>query len=1634
MVKELAQAWYDVSKALTQSDIMMNSLHKSISAIGTGLGILIKLMPVLIRLGLWLGATFGFKAAIMGVGSLVTGFRTLYTSIVATNGAMGVMNTLMKSNAFLFAASAIATAVTLLWDYGKAAEEAAKRETERQAKLKAAYEKSREAVENSVKPLESYKRALDEANLSEQQKMQLVKDFKSSYQDYLDYLGIEVNTALDLAKAYGLVVKVMKQKKAYEERENYRTEVNGQNRMDRIEAQAKTESEARSLGIEGIDKSYLENTQNVRRGGYIVQRGSDAIVLDILRKKYGDNIGMSAKGQVYRIETVDKNAPKSASNQRIVNIDVDVSGLRKAVSSYVSSYRTETKTNREINNMFNAEYKDIDLEHFDLEDFNQKVQAARWKRKGTLDREAPDKEALKAAKKAAQEAKKAAREEMKDAQAASTGIISKLEEYYRLQETAINEARADGELTEDRAKELVRSLNVLKNESLATARRAITTGETEEWDKMKQTLLPTVLADATDQSKQLLNTIQNVQVDVLHKNLSKFNGTDKVFGLDSRAFFDQMNAKAAGNQREAARLRAKIQNEIEKALLQYQFVEKANQKMRKDLETMGFITESYEQFAERMRQGITEKPDTLIGLPTSQRNAVLDNYMERYSGVVPVSDTENAEQLKQWLSDFTEGGKAEWAIGLPSISDWLKDANSHLPEIKQFYDTLRDYQLRAERQMEEPLTEESDRNLTELLGRRISDEQAYRQMGNKFIDQGVINFEYNIDNEEEAMQWIKQFATTAKGELEDWAYAFPELLKWIELIKRKESGETLGDAELQSLQNAMPQIQNLFNEMMNHADRINKAMKDAFQYEKTQMENRFRVSGYKDQEEQTDKYYANKQKQEQTGAGQTFVQQIGLGSIANDPEILQIQNRIYWRNKEVEDARARLDAMKAIQDQEIENLRENYASEEEIHALELQHAQDRAGLEQLLSDRQAALTEQTTKLTTKTMQELQKRVTAVEKLAKPFTDAANNIGKKFGEMIRNAEEDSMTWNEIWHNMLLAVGESVIEMGAQYAQNLIMQQAMNRASEAETAAHTTADVTAGIASGSAKTIGTLGWWGIPLVAGISALLMGLLQGALSTNRSTSESSTSTKETKINTKLVSGMLTYDKGNVSQIAESGGIFSGRRKIYDDGTTQVYEPMNRTSGRHPVVGQDGQVYMVHDEPELRTGIIRRPTATTVNGEPAIVGEKGPEIVIGRKTSAAIQKNAPELLQAIADIDRNPNHRPALPVYDKGNVQESVVREMMDNFHKTHTVNNTENTESMTRWFNDFVTTAVIDENGMPKRQPAAFIKAMPQMGQWLEQPENYIQEITQLYTILSNHEDVEKRDMQEKTERTNSVSEQLQTVVDIDRNPNHKPSLPVYDKGNVQVLHSKDIGNQNVDIMAENVKKLGPFHSDFIDACKKVNKKESEFTIFKRVAYTPHESPQNTGMLYRVYEILEQKGVVPLISGMNYSQKEISQNDNNVVNSLPAGVNIITEPIATMVNGEPSLVAEKGPEIVIGRETSKAIMMNEPELLQRIVKYDKHGGRAGLTAMRAFDQGNVSTVVPDEVGDVAQPVATPDAPVTSDNSDLRQTMQEMQQVMQGVLYYLKHPVSPEIAMYGENGLHKKMKQADKFMSKYEG
>lgn len=189
------------------------------------------------------------------------------------------------------------------------------------------------------------------------------------------------------------------------------------------------------------------------------------------------------------------------------------------------------------------------------------------------------------------------------------------------------------------------------------------------------------------------------------------------------------------------------------------------------------------------------------------------------------------------------------------------------------------------------------------------------------------------------------------------------------------------------------------------------------------------------------------------------------------------------------------------------------------------------------------------------------------------------------------------------------------------ENLAATEANNQAVTESDAARTQAGMTFSIAGAIGKCFDFLGPIAGPIAAaGVMATLMGLLQWAL--NSAFQKKTKNTSST--NTKLVTGMLTYDSGNVQDLK-------------------------------PFVADNGEVYWAkEDDGKQMQGVkmLTSPTATTVNGQPSLVAERGPEIVIGRETTHAMMINNPGLLKALVNYDRNYSGRnSARRAFDNGNV-----------------------------------------------------------------------------------------------------------------------------------------------------------------------------------------------------------------------------------------------------------------------------------------------------------------------------------------------------------------------------------------------
>lgn len=273
----------------------------------------------------------------------------------------------------------------------------------------------------------------------------------------------------------------------------------------------------------------------------------------------------------------------------------------------------------------------------------------------------------------------------------------------------------------------------------------------------------------------------------------------------------------------------------------------------------------------------------------------------------------------------------------------------------------------------------------------------------------------------------------------------------------------------------------------------------------------------------------------------------------------------------------------------------------------------------------------------------------------PLQTFGESVGDAFATMTENAAEGRKALKTALKQMIKAFATNTLQIISQqqidraqttahYTQLLLMQQAFAQAKLQAEVANGTAMIGAQQAinlteeqlegihqrvMAALRLAGIFGWCVSTLgpIAGpiaysaMMATLMGLLNFAISKIGGSDKSKNENAKGK-NTKVVSGMLTYDSGNVQDL-------------------------------RPFVGNDGGLYWATEDSKPHNGVslLTHPTATTINGHPSLVAENGPELVIGRETTQAMMMNNPQLLKALVNYDRNYSGRRA---YDAGNIAET--------------------------------------------------------------------------------------------------------------------------------------------------------------------------------------------------------------------------------------------------------------------------------------------------------------------------------------------------------------------------------------------
>ena len=519
----------------------------------------------------------------------------------------------------------------------------------------------------------------------------------------------------------------------------------------------------------------------------------------------------------------------------------------------------------------------------------------------------------------------------------------------------------------------------------------------------------------------------------------------------------------------------------------------------------------------------------------------------------------------------------------------------------------------------------------------------FQRMLDQFIKKDTTKYDVDTRDMNSLGDWLKNFATNGaygdrnnymvEGDMQSWTSMFPDIKAWIKDVPKYED-----------------QIKAFYLSLMNYEDQYYQKLKEESDREKKIIDSKWDHSEDKiklENQANSLKQRASMEKMMGEGYDRGMGYKMGFAdNITNSTQVQEAQNENTVANNQYDIAKKQpgvnADVLQQYYQQVLDSetkLNEAINAQIDERAALLQKWLD--PIEQFgtaMGDAFAKMTDNAKEGRDAVEQSFKEMVSSYSNgLAKMLKDEMMQqvklaiLQKATAKQKKKAEADNTditkegAKQQINAKSALATGMSAInsQMTADISKEASKQSEKNKESSADDAK---TSVYGGIASGAGKIIAKLGFWGIPLVAVITALLNGLLSMAL--GKIFGSGSKSDSDASVNTKLTTGMLTYDAGNVQS-------FSGVK----DGQT------------YPVVGNDGKVYAASMASNLSTGLITKPVATMVNGSPSLIAENGPELIIGRETTHAMMMNRPDLVKQIVDYDKNRSGM-SYKAYDAGNVQ----------------------------------------------------------------------------------------------------------------------------------------------------------------------------------------------------------------------------------------------------------------------------------------------------------------------------------------------------------------------------------------------
>lgn len=1276
VMKEIAKAWYDFSKTLTQSMPFMGSVKILLWGIKVSFESLLAILPGLVLYLGTRGLVWAFSKLIplmAGVsGSGIVSFFYLLTLAVTGNAAAvrllkiqwRGLSLAMKANAIGLVISLVAELGVWIYNLVKKTDDA----TESVDRFNSSLDGVQRNANQAQGELDAYYNAIRNAKKGSKEYSAAMKVYNDKFGQYFKNLKKENGAVLDLAESYRQASRAI-QAKIYvesmqEDRDKYLKPRLGW-KLDRLGEYGKVAPAGFGASVlKGFEEDNSSKSLSYIIGTLARRFGSKHAAAVLASIKRGDKEA-TTRTTIYNNSmaggyTTEAKQKMALEDQRLFY------ALR-----YIMQARSARHTDRQIIKKYAPAQGEMTDYINSLSDGDETLGGG-TSGGGTGHHNTHDTKDDKL------------RKQEQQAKTRANALVSNIKAFYEEQKRKylewVTTMNADGEkVSEGQQQQMLDYIDTRMSTALGKAKQSIATNSAE-WENFLQEIpIKDMMVETDETSKDLIEAMKGSNIKELHDLFEKLSGdlskeNHQTLSENLGALLDQIFANGSKELREAAEKLLAQQREIQKILNENDYTGAVNRDTRSNFDKLGFLKPAKDVRADS-ETGLQQMNKSFDALTTKARTSVTELYR-----LNPASDTFksdfleylsvsnegfdfsalNVQKLKalyyeliKYTESYTEAEKQQYDKAKKIIDfDWSKKArNKEVQDrIKLIETQQKMYGKQSTFKSNLGLSDIKDDPEIALMKARMQAAEDYYLFVKQNTDNQKLREEAEHARYEAELAYVNQVAASMKERLsqmksfvqpiEDFGAAVGQALATMK-DDAKSANEAIKSALKSMLESwgkmALDDVNKQMWQAINNAG-VNRAKEKAKPDIAAARQSSEKAAANGDLNFSVD--YSSTLGTESNPAHVFIAGGIGLDSLgANNPEgkIEAFDPITHDYSKETPKELRSTDAQygrgpsNKHADTATDVASQAGSSVADVATGKSSFSEAAAGMAGSalgtimntdFGSKQSRREKREQRKQQREAKKHQKELTKETKQGIKERETINKKGNK--EITKSTEEESkaqVKTEELKQNTTNAIVDTALNTNFQLKKNndqQVVEQSKNTAQ---------AENTFSIVGAVGKCFEYLGPIAGPIAAAaVMALLTGLMQWGLNAAFGGGKNKSNNSSSK-NTKLVSGMLTYDSGNVQDMK-------------------------------PFVGDNGEIYWAReqDKPQGSVNLLTTPTATTINGQRALVAENGPELVVGRETTKAMMMNNPSLLKALVNYDANYSGRNAARrAFDEGNLAEAL-------------------------------------------------------------------------------------------------------------------------------------------------------------------------------------------------------------------------------------------------------------------------------------------------------------------------------------------------------------------------------------------